>query len=217
MNVAWLTFDLVVIILSWIFSKGSVIRAFRILRAVRLVSKVKSLKNLTRALLHVFPKMGALAFITILLFVVVGVMVTLMFRDLYKEGKTEYDYFSRIDISLLTLFQMMTFDNWHEPAREVMNKYTYAWVIFVVWVFISGFVIMNLIIAIVCESLVKLDEIGMKAIHGEDVLDHSIRDVSVGSIDGQLDLRLMQLEASIAEILEDEQRILNEIRKLKAG
>lgn len=216
-NTAWLVFDLIVIILSWAFSRGSVIRAFRILRAVRLISKVKSLKNLTRALLHVCPKMGALAFITILLFVVVGVMVTLLFRDMYKDGKTEYDYFSRIDSSLLTLFQMMTFDNWHEPARGVMETYSYAWVIFVFWVFLSGFVIMNLIIAIVCESLVKLDEIGVKALYGEDVLDHSIRDIDEDSTDGQMDLRLLQLEASIDQILENELMILREIRKLKAG
>lgn len=42
----WLVFDLVVIVTSWSFSSTQVIRAFRIFRALRLVTRIKVLKNL---------------------------------------------------------------------------------------------------------------------------------------------------------------------------
>lgn len=219
MTQAWLIFDLVVVTFSWIFRKGSIVRAFRIFRAMRLISKVKSLKNLTRALLHVCPKMGALVFITVVLLIVASTMCTLLFKDAYENGYTSFNYFGRIDLSLLTLFQMMTFDNWHEPVRELMVAYPWAWIIFVFWVFVSGFVIMNLIIAIVCEALVNVDQMGKKALMGQAISDEfSIRDLSSSpdvSDEGKFDLRLSQLENAIQQLLDEEFYILEELEKLK--
>lgn len=227
---SWLVFDLLIIIMSWSFLKSpmNIFRAFRILRAIRLLSKVRSLKNLTKALLHVCPKMGALAFITLILFTVVGVMITLLFQDMpigedpdnLVDGELSDDYFGTIFLSLLTLFQMMTFDNWHEPAREVMAVKPYAWVIFVFWVFVSGFVIMNLIIAIVCESLVKLDQYGIKAMKGQEIGEefsiHDLsQDLSTHSTDGLIAQRLVQIESALLQLMDNEVEILTEIEKLK--
>lgn len=227
---SWLVFDLLIIIMSWSFLKSpmNIFRAFRILRAIRLLSKVRSLKNLTKALLHVCPKMGALAFITLILFTVVGVMITLLFQgmpigadpDNLADGELSDDYFGTIFLSLLTLFQMMTFDNWHEPAREVMAVKPYAWVIFVFWVFVSGFVIMNLIIAIVCESLVKLDQYGIKAMKGQEIGEefsiHDLsQDLSTHSTDGLIAQRLVQIESALLQLMDNEIEILTEIEKLK--
>ncbi len=44
MNLPWILFDATVVILSWSFNHLSIIRSFRILRALRLVSKVESMK-----------------------------------------------------------------------------------------------------------------------------------------------------------------------------
>lgn len=42
----WLVFDLVIILTSWSFSSVQIIRAFRIFRALRLVTRIKIMKNL---------------------------------------------------------------------------------------------------------------------------------------------------------------------------
>jgi hypothetical protein len=42
----WLVFDLVIIVTSWTFSQVQIIRAFRIFRALRLITRVKVMKNL---------------------------------------------------------------------------------------------------------------------------------------------------------------------------
>jgi hypothetical protein len=42
----WLCFDLIIIVTSWSFSSVQIIRAFRIFRALRLVTRIKIMKNL---------------------------------------------------------------------------------------------------------------------------------------------------------------------------
>jgi len=42
----WLLFDLIIIVLSWSFSSVQIIRAFRIFRALRLITRIKVMKNL---------------------------------------------------------------------------------------------------------------------------------------------------------------------------
>jgi len=42
----WLVFDLIVIVLSWSFSQVQIIRAFRIFRALRLITRIEVMKNL---------------------------------------------------------------------------------------------------------------------------------------------------------------------------
>jgi hypothetical protein len=42
----WLLFDLVIILTSWSFSSVQIIRAFRVFRALRLVTRIKIMKNL---------------------------------------------------------------------------------------------------------------------------------------------------------------------------
>jgi len=157
-NRAWLYFDASVVIFSWAFASLSIIRAFRILRILRLISKVESLKNVVNALRKVMPRLGLVAFLLSLMFLVFGIGFTVLFADMYKNKHTSFDYFSSIDRTFLTLFQIMTFDNWHEIAREVMAVYPWSWILFVLWAMITGFVVINLIVAIICESLVTITE-----------------------------------------------------------
>jgi hypothetical protein len=42
----WLVFDFIIIVVSWSFSGLTIIRAFRIFRALRLVTRIKVMKNL---------------------------------------------------------------------------------------------------------------------------------------------------------------------------
>ncbi|GFH47755.1 bacterial type voltage activated sodium channel [Chaetoceros tenuissimus] len=157
-NFPWLVFDALVVIFSWAFASLSIIRAFRILRVLRVINKVEQLKSVVGALIGVLPKMGVVAFLLSLLFMIFGVSCTILFGDLYEKGRLPYNYFGQFDLSLLTLFQLMTFDNMAEVARDVMDVYPWSWTVFVLWAIITGFVAMNLIIAIICESLVNLSE-----------------------------------------------------------
>jgi len=155
----WLTFDFVIIILSWTFAQMQVIRAFRIFRALRLISRIQTMRNLVEALLSVMPKMACIGALLGLVFYIFAVMFTNLFQFSYQDGFTSYDYFSTLDAALFTLFQIMTMDNWAEICRECMNQYIWAWCPFVIFVVASGFVVVNLIIAVICDSISALNDI----------------------------------------------------------
>jgi len=162
----WLVFDFVIIVVSWSFSSVQIIRAFRIFRALRLVTRIKVMKNLVLAVFGVMPRMAAIGLLLFLIFYIFAVMFTQLFKNLYKEGKTDQDYFSRLDATFFTLFQMMTLDAWADIARQVINEIKWAWLPFLVFVTISGFIVVNLIIAVICDAISALHEDEKAKIHG---------------------------------------------------
>ena len=63
----WLVFDLVIIVTSWSFATVQIVRAFRIFRALRLITRIKVMKNLMmgtfrkgNCLLHLVVLLGGL-------------------------------------------------------------------------------------------------------------------------------------------------------------
>ena len=61
----------------------------------------------------------------------------------------------------------MLLDSWVGVARGMMDEKTWAWIPIVAWCIISGFVVANLFIAVICESLMKLDEIEKKKVQDD--------------------------------------------------
>jgi uncharacterized protein YsxB (DUF464 family) len=124
------------------------------------------MKNLVLAVFSVMPRMLAIMLLLFLIFYIFAVMFTQLFKDLWAEGLTEFDYFSRLDNTFFTLFQIMTLDNWGDIARQVIDVYKWAWVPFLVFVTISGFIVVNLIIAVICDAVSTLNDDTKKKIHG---------------------------------------------------
>mmetsp|Transcript_22710 Transcript_22710/g.37579 ORF Transcript_22710/g.37579 Transcript_22710/m.37579 type:complete len:375 (-) Transcript_22710:23-1147(-) len=191
----WLIFDFIIIVVSWSFSSLQIIRAFRIFRALRLVTRIAVMKNLVLAVFSVMPRLAAINLLLLLIFYIFAVMFTQLFKNLKEDGHTEEDYFSRLDRTLFTLFQIMTLDAWGDIAREVILVYNWAWLPFVVFVTISGFIVVNLIIAVICDAVSSL-HLDVKAkMHGdfdageeysEGTLDAPVRD-QVECIEEQVD------------------------------
>jgi len=150
------TFDFLIVTSSWLFQPLQVIRALRVIRAVRIISRIKEMKNLTTALLNVIPSLVAIGFVLLLLFYVFGVLFTELFRDLYQQGALDMDYFSRLDKTFFTLFQLMTLDSWSYITKQVMEVYPWAWIPFVTFIMIASFVVINLIIAVLCDAVSEL-------------------------------------------------------------
>jgi hypothetical protein len=93
-----------------------------------------------------------------LLLFLISYIFAVMFTQLFKELDLEEPYFVRIDNTFFTLFQIMTLDNWAEIVRQVMEYYTWAWFPFITFVIISGFVVVNLIIAVICDAISALHD-----------------------------------------------------------
>ena len=76
---------------------------------------------------------------------------------MYEKGLTDVDYFSRLDWTFFTLYQLMTLDNWIDVARQIMDVHPLAWIPIILYVTISAFVISNLAIAIICDAIFEIN------------------------------------------------------------
>ena len=65
------------------------------------------------------------------------------------------ELFGSLQISALTLFQLMTMDGWrNEILGPVMEAgHPYAWVFFLIFIFLASFAVLNLFIALIVEAL----------------------------------------------------------------
>ena len=100
--------------------------------------------------------MAAIGALLMLFIYVYAVLCTELFGDLYEEGYTSFDYFSRIDKSAFTLFQFMTMD-WSVVARQTKEKYIWAWTIFIPFILVSAFIVYNLIVAVICDTVLVVE------------------------------------------------------------
>lgn len=146
----WLAFDLILVLLSWAFQTFTVLRCLRIFK---IASKFEALQRLITALLDVIPNITAIFSLLLLVFYIFAVMFTQLFKDLELND----DYFSRLDKTLFSLFQFMTMD-WQEAARDVQQHISWAPLLFVLFEIVSGFIVFNLIVAVLCEALGLLEK-----------------------------------------------------------
>mmetsp|Transcript_17864 Transcript_17864/g.26461 ORF Transcript_17864/g.26461 Transcript_17864/m.26461 type:complete len:399 (-) Transcript_17864:205-1401(-) len=154
----WLMFDFLIISFSWILIRYpvQVLRSFRILRALRLVARIRELKDLVKALVSAIPRMFAIFLLLSLVFYVYAVMFTQLYGDLYEDGATSEDYFSSLTKTAFTLTRIMTLDSWTEIVEQVMAVYGWAWIPFFSFVLLSSFIVINLIIAVICDAVAQL-------------------------------------------------------------
>ncbi len=71
---------------------------------------------------------------------------------------------------MLTLFRVLTFEDWTDVMYEAMTLHSWAWVYFVSFVIIAAFVFFNLFVAVIIGEMQKLQEADMKEEMHEDHL-----------------------------------------------
>jgi len=164
---SFLVFDLLIVIMSWALEGTQVIRAFRIFRALRLITRIEVMRNLVMALFDVIPKMTAIAMLLMLIFFIFGVMMTQLFKGMYPQTLSQ-PYFESLWYTLFTLFQMMTLDEWADILTQVQEVYPWAWAPFIIFIVITGFVVVNLIIAVICDAVHVLGNENKAGLYGYD-------------------------------------------------
>lgn len=151
----WNIFDFVIVAIALVPAAGplSVLRALRILRVLRLLSVVPSLRKVVASLIGALPGMGSIIAVLFLVFYVGAVLSTKLF------GASFPDWFGTIGGSMYTLFQIMTLESWSMGiVRPVLEVYPYAWVFFVPFIVLTSFMVLNLFIAIIVNSMQALHE-----------------------------------------------------------
>jgi len=202
----WNWFDFVVIGVSLIPGSAafSVLRAMRVLRVLRLLHIVPVMKRITEALMKALPGMGAIFAVLALVTYVGAVMATNLFGET-QDPDVEL-LFGDLPKSAYSLFQVMTMDGWRfEVVQKVIDDgHPYAWIFFIIFIFIASFAILNLFIALVVDALASeqkaLLEEGLEEI--EDEIEEEFEDAHA-----QRNEMLKALNAMRAEIAELKQLV----------
>lgn len=146
----WNVFDFVIIAISLMPASGnlSVLRAFRVLRVLRMFSVVPKLRSVVQALLEAIPSMASIIVVLMLVYYVTAVLANQLFGARFTE------WFGTIGRAMYSLFEIMTFDNWSSGiVRPVMEVYPWAWIFFLPFIIITSFAVLNLFIAIIVNTM----------------------------------------------------------------
>jgi len=146
----WRIFDLTVITIALLPATGplSILRAFRILRILRLVAAVPAMRRVVTGLLQALPGMGSIVMLLGLIFFVFSVISTKLFAATFP------DWFGTLGASAYTLFQIMTLESWSMGiARPVMDVYPWAWALFVPFIVMTAFAVLNLFIGVIVDAM----------------------------------------------------------------
>ena len=147
----WNIFDTVIVIGSLVPISNTdmvlVARLLRVLRVLRLVSIIPDLRVLINALLKAIPKMGYIALLMFIIFYIFAAVGSIFFEHINET------LWGDIAISMLTLFRIATFEDWTDVMYETMAVYPLSWMYYVVFIFLTAFVFLNMMVGVVLEVM----------------------------------------------------------------
>ncbi|GHG08392.1 ion transporter [Thalassotalea marina] len=155
----WNWFDFIIVAISWMPTSGglAVLRAFRILRVLRLFSVVPQMRRVIGALGHSLPGMASVVGVLAVIFYVCAVLATKLFGT--HPDPNMQEWFGSIGASAYTLFQIMTLESWSMGiVRPTMELFPESWLFFVPFIIITSFAVLNLFIGIIVDAMQIMHE-----------------------------------------------------------
>ena len=146
----WNVFDFTIIVVSLLPATGQLAmlaRLARLLRVLRLISTLPELRIIVATLVRSIPSMGNVLMLMSIIFYVYAVAGYHLFHDI------DPTHWRTLGISLLSLFRIVTLEDWTDIMYAAMAVEPWAWVYFVSFVVLGTFVVVNLFIAVVINNL----------------------------------------------------------------
>ena len=146
----WNVFDFSIIVLAFVPATGSfaiIARLARLMRLLRLISTIPELRLIVATLVRSIPSMlhiVALMSLMVYIYAIIG-------YQLFHEHDPEH--WRNLGISLLSLFRVVTLEDWTDIMYKAMELHPLAWMYFVSFVVLGTFVVINLFIAVVINNL----------------------------------------------------------------
>lgn len=176
-NNGWNVFDTLVVIVSLIPIDNSDIalvgRLVRVFRVLRMVSVIPELRTLLNSLFAALPQLGYVVLLMFIIFYIYAAIGTTFFADINPE------LWGDISIAMLTLFRVMTFEDWTDVMYETMAVHSLSWIYYLTFIFLTAFAFLNMVIGIVVSVMEKEQEKEKAEQQSED-------DVTLESLQEQL-------------------------------
>ncbi|MBA6327942.1 ion transporter [Colwellia sp. MB02u-6] len=148
---AWNIFDTLVVVISLIPVNDSemalLARLVRVFRVLRMVSVVPELRILINSLVKAMPQLGYVVLLMFIIFYIYAAVGSFLFNTINPK------LWGDIAISMLTLFRVMTFEDWTDIQYETMEIYPYSWIYYMTFIFFTAFAFLNMVIGIVVNVM----------------------------------------------------------------
>jgi voltage-gated sodium channel len=148
----WNIFDFAVVAVALVPGAGpwAVLRSLRVLRVMRLLTVIPSLRKVVAAFLHAIPGLGGVLLLMGVFLYTSAVLAVNLFGERFPQ------WFGTLGGSLFSLFQILTLEGWADMAREVMAVYPWAPLFFIPFIIIATFTVLNLFIGIIVSTMQEL-------------------------------------------------------------
>jgi voltage-gated sodium channel len=162
----WNVFDFVAVALAFVpglQSNSTVLRLARLARIVRVVHLLPDVRILITGVIRSLPPLASMAILTVLIMFVYGMVGWQLF------GEEIPNRWGTIGEAMLTLFVMLTLEDFPVYMDEAMEIHPWSWVFFVSFILIAAFVVINVFIAIVLNSMEEARELARREpLEGEE-------------------------------------------------
>eukprot|EP00759_Apiculatamorpha_spiralis_P041563 PhF_6_TR40183/c0_g1_i1/m.59599/K04857/CACNA1S; voltage-dependent calcium channel L type alpha-1S len=137
-------------------SAFSALRAFRLFRALRLARNWASLQRLLHT---VVESVQSVTFLSVIMLLVIYIFAILGFQLFHTDVPGMRFSFASVFESLLTVFIIISGENWTDIMESLMQITSYgAFVYFVALTIVGNFVFLNLFIAIILEKFASAED-----------------------------------------------------------
>jgi voltage-gated sodium channel len=192
----WNVFDFIVVaaaFLPGVQESSTLLRLVRLLRIVRIFRVLPDLRILVIGVVRSLPPLFSMTLLVTVILFIYGMVGWLLFsEDIPAQWGTIGD-------AMLTLFVMLTLENFPIYMEAGMEVHPWSWVYFVTFILLAAFMILNVLIGIVLNSLEEARELERRRRLGIGVPEAEIAPAPVAE-------RIQMLRAALRE-LEDELKL----------
>lgn len=152
----WNSFDFIIVSVSLIpvaaFANILVARIIRVFRILRLITHVQKFKALINAFFNSLPRVFYVMALMFVFFYIYAILGTTFFGDIDPER------WGNLFLSLWTLFQIATFENWPDIMQVQFAINQNSWLFFFTFIIVIAFILMNMIVGIIVDTISQENE-----------------------------------------------------------
>ncbi|MDP9491159.1 MAG: ion transporter [Actinomycetota bacterium] len=152
----WNVFDFLAVGLAFVpglQSNSTVLRLARLARIVRVVHLLPDVRILITAVIRSLPPLASMAVLTTLILFIYGMIGGQLF------GAELPEQWGTIGEAMLTLFVMLTLEDFPQYMDAGMEIHPWSWIFFVTFIMVAAFVVINVLIGIVLNSMEEAREL----------------------------------------------------------
>ena len=152
----WNWFDTLIVVISLIPADDSelalIARLVRVFRVLRMISIIPELRILLVSLVKALPQLAYVMLLMFIIFYIYAAVGSTLFENINPV------LWGDITISMLTLFRIMTFEDWTDVMYETQEVYSLSWIFYLTFIFFTAFAFLNMVIGIVVNVMERENE-----------------------------------------------------------